>query len=82
MDNTIFNERLKLAMERRGMEIAELSALSGVSKDTLRSWRNKRYLPGGVYSLIQVADALHVSIDWLLGRTRKKNGSDRQAKGD
>lgn len=82
MSETVFNRRLKLAMEKRGIDKAELTKMTGVSKDTIGSWMRKDHLPGGVYNLISVADALDVSIDWLVGRKRKNAGSDKSASGD
>ncbi len=66
MDIKKFSERLSLCMEQRGLNGAELSALSGVTAATISRYLNGLRQPT-VQNLVLLADALCVSVDYLLG---------------
>ena len=67
----IFSERLSDIMSDRGLTAKALADLSGLSKYTIDNYRSlsgHSELPNGT-TLYLLADALDVSIDYLLGRT-------------
>lgn len=61
-----FTERLRKAMELRGMTQAEIIEKTGINKGALSSYVSGRYEPkqNNTYLLAQ---ALDVSVAWLLG---------------
>lgn len=59
-------ERIKTALQIRGMSAAELSRKSGLDKGSISNYLKGKYLPK--QSAIGVmASALHVSPAWLMG---------------
>ena len=67
----IFSERLCDIMDRKHISVPELAKKSGISKWTIYGYRTVyEKLPMGA-SLWLLADALNVSIDYLVGRTDK-----------
>lgn len=58
-------ERIYEAMDAKGMSQAELSRLSGVSKSSLSRYLGGDEMPAS--KLAAIADALRVSVDYLLG---------------
>lgn len=66
MDARKFSERLSLCMEQNGLNGAELSSISGVTAATISRYLNGLRMPA-VDNIIQLADALDVSVDYLLG---------------
>ncbi len=66
MDIKKFPERLSYCMEQHNLNGAELSALSGVTTATISRYRNGLRKPT-IENLIQLAEALNVSVDYLLG---------------
>ena len=59
--------RLRDARERRLLSVPELAARLGVSRFMLHSIEQGR-AGTSVGWLVEIADALDVSLDWLLGR--------------
>lgn len=66
MDIKKFSERLSHCMGQRGLNGAELSALSGVTTSTISRYLNGLRMPT-IDNIILLADALGVSVDYLLG---------------
>jgi transcriptional regulator with XRE-family HTH domain len=66
MDAKKFSERLSLCMKQNGLNGAELSSISGVTTATISRYLNGLRVPT-VDNIIQLADALNVSVDYLLG---------------
>ena len=63
-----FSARLRETRQKRELEQAELSALSGIPATSISHFEAGRRRPSLV-NLRNLADALKVSIDYLLGRT-------------
>lgn len=63
-----FPARLRATRERRELEQIELSALCGIPATSISHFEAGRRKPSLV-NLRNLADALQVSIDYLLGRT-------------
>ena len=61
-----FQERLNRAMNEKGIRAVDLSAASGVSESMLSCYRSGRYEATQV-NLQKIAEALNVSIAWLMG---------------
>lgn len=61
-----FGEKLNMILKERKMSIAELSRRSGISADTLYSYRrrNSRKIDPEVYTA--VADALNIDVTYFL----------------
>lgn len=66
MDIDKFSNRLSQCMKQRNLNGAELSELSGVTAATISRYVNGLREPS-VSNVIQIADALNVSVDYLLG---------------
>lgn len=62
-----FGKNLRAARAERGLTRAALANSSGYPVRTLEEWEHERVSPR-VTNLLDVADALDVSIDALLGR--------------
>lgn len=65
----ILNERLFIIMQQRGMSSIDLSVKSGIMKSGICRYLNYpkyKVLPS-LTTLCAIAQALNVSIDWLLG---------------
>lgn len=62
----IFAERLKLALEKRRMMQKDLSEAIHVSRWVVTKWCSGAQMPQSRY-LPDIARALSVSIDWLMG---------------
>ena len=61
-----FKNRLELAMQRSGMTAAELSRISGIREGAISSYRKGTY-KATQSNLERLAEALHVTIPWLMG---------------
>ena len=57
-------ERIKMMMKVRNTSTNEISHDLGVSRQTIHSWTNDRIKPNG-NNLNNLADYLHVSVEWL-----------------
>lgn len=66
MDINNFSERLSFCMKERNLNGIELSALSGVTAATVSRYLNGLRNPT-VENVVLLADALNVSVDYLLG---------------
>ena len=72
-----FPARLREVRERGGLEQAELSVLSGIPATSISHFEAGRRKPSLV-NLRNLADALKVSVDYLLGRTNNPRGACRR----
>jgi transcriptional regulator with XRE-family HTH domain len=61
-----FRENLKYELSYSGMLVKELAALSGVSKYSLDNYLNKRGQVPSVDSGVKIAQALGVSVEYLV----------------
>jgi len=66
MDIDKFSQRLSFCMRQRKLNGAELSTLSGVTTATISRYINGLREPS-VSNVILLANALNVSVDYLLG---------------
>lgn len=66
MDIDKFSNRLYQCMKQRNLTGVELSSLSGVSAAAISRYINGLREPS-VSNVIQIANALNVSVDYLLG---------------
>ncbi len=62
-----FSERLPVLLEHFHITKYRLEKQTRLSDETVRRWQKGRYLPT-VESLIRLADSLHCSVDFILGR--------------
>lgn len=61
-----FSERLKLAMELKRIKAVELSKCTGLSQGIISNYRSGRF-EASQTNLQKLAEALDVSIPWLMG---------------
>ena len=61
-----FPDRLKWAMNEKAIKAVDLSRLSGISESMISCYRSGRYIATQV-NLQKLAEALDVSIPWLMG---------------
>ncbi|WP_312068655.1 helix-turn-helix domain-containing protein, partial [Leuconostoc lactis] len=73
---TIF-ERIKETSKKRGLNIAQLEKEAGLKERAVYAWKKSK--PSGE-ALSSVADVLHVSTDYLLGRTDEMNATSSDKK--
>lgn len=66
----LFPERLLIAIHRRKITQRELAERIGVSPKVISKYVRGRSTPT-LDTLYKIADALDVSVDWLLGRTNE-----------
>ena len=60
--------RLGLALEEAGMSEQQLAARLGSRASRVNNWTRGRQ-PPSLLSIVQVADVLGVSVDWLVRRS-------------
>ena len=72
MDNTRFAERLNRAMKLRNLSPGMLSIKTGLTDKMIRNYQRGKSQPSA-YSASQLAIALGVSMDWLIGRGEEKD---------
>jgi len=60
------SRNIKLLLEERELTLTQASKLSGISKGTLAGWLNGSSINPRLDQLIQLADALNVSLDFLI----------------
>ena len=64
---SVFHERLKEARKNAGLTQKELAQKTGIAARTICTYERDK-LPG-LEGTAKIADALSVSVDWLLGRS-------------
>ena len=62
-----FGKRLKAARKTKGMTQTDLGKVVNVTKGTVSSWETGVRLPN-INTLVQLADLLSCTTDYLLGR--------------
>jgi len=65
-DKTKFPERLKAAMEVRGMKANDLARLTGIDKAAISNYRSGAYVPK-TDKLLLISETLRVNEAWLMG---------------
>jgi len=65
-----FAKSLHDTMHDRRMSVKELSEKTGIAQNLLSEYRNGKKFPGKPESLHKIADALGVTIDYLLGYSK------------
>ena len=63
-------ERIKETAKKNGLSLQDTATKAGIGINTIYGW--KRYVPASA-KLQAVADALHVTTDYLLGNTDDPN---------
>ena len=63
----VFAKRLRQAIEKSGLSVKQVAASIYVDCTTVYYYQQGVRLPGAM-NLRLLADVLHVSVDWLLGR--------------
>ena len=66
-----FKERIKELRKEKGLTQKQIANELRVSEDTVYNWEKGRSEPS-IVDLINLAIVLDVTIDYLVGRTRKK----------
>lgn len=64
---TLFQTRLKEAMDRRGLRATDLAARTGLSKPRISQYLKGLYIPKSE-AILTIAEVLEVSPAWLMGR--------------
>lgn len=59
-------QRLREAMNTRGIKASELAEKSGVSKSNISGYMNGKYTPTNI-NAIKIANVLQVQPEWLMG---------------
>ena len=72
---TSIQERLWELRKDKGLNLEELSKLTGISKSALGSYEKEDYKEINHGNLITLADFYGVSVDYLLCRTENRDGS-------
>lgn len=68
VDKKVLGMRLAAARSAKGLSQRKLGALIGISGPAIAGIETGPYWPS-VDTLVDLADALDVSLDWLCGRT-------------
>ena len=69
------HEAMKAARRKSGLKQWQLALLAGLSPAQLCWYETGRATPG-LYALVAIADALHISIDELIGREKGGKNHD------
>lgn len=68
---SVFGERLYIIRKARGLTQEQLEAKSGVSSAMISHFETGERQKASADNLVKLAEALNVSIDYLLGRTEE-----------
>jgi transcriptional regulator with XRE-family HTH domain len=79
MRTEVFRQRLKACRKHRKLSQGRLAKLLNCHRITVLHWEKGRQNPP-LPLLIDLADELRISLDWLLGRDEYVSLSDRDAK--
>ena len=71
---SIFEMRLKQARKAKGFSQKQLGEKVGKTQNAINLYENSSRLINKIKTLVLIADALNVSLDWLCGRTDKMSG--------
>lgn len=73
-DPELFSDRLRQAIKANGMSQRAVAKAAGCTVENLNKMtRGKIKLGPSAYWLVQIATALNVSADWLIGLTGKED---------
>lgn len=78
---TTFAERLKEAMRLRGITASELARMTGIGESDISRYRSAKY-EAAQENLQKLAEALDVSIPWLMGFDVPMSTYQRVVSGD
>ena len=67
----MLNERIREIRLARKISQVELAKALGVTKQSVSNWENDNIQPS-IDMLVKIADVLHVSTDYLLGRDEQR----------
>lgn len=67
-------ERVKLLAKERGISLLKLNDTANLGKNAIYKWKSQT---PSTENLQKIADALHVSVDYLLGNTEERNESKK-----
>ena len=70
-----FSENLRFIMESRDIQVKELSARTGISVNTLKSYLKADAVEPKVSNAVLIARALHVSVESLASDPESPEGS-------
>jgi len=70
----VFSERLRQERERKGLSQADLASKSGLQPSAISHFETNNRAPS-FENLKKLADALSVTIDYLIGRAEEPKGS-------
>lgn len=66
--NNVFGTRLKQRRLSKGISRPMLTTMTGVATNTIHGIENGKNMPM-LYNAMLLAEALDVSLDWMVGRT-------------
>ncbi|MCW6076983.1 helix-turn-helix domain-containing protein [Clostridium sporogenes] len=66
-------DRLKYERLRKDLNQTEMAKLLNVSKQTVSNWENGNRIPDTL-TLSKLADFFNCSVDYILGRSKNRNG--------
>lgn len=72
-------DRIKKISKQRGFSLTKVNDMANLGTNTIYSWKHKE---PGINNLKAVANVLHVSVDYLLGKTDNPSTSSMPKKVD
>lgn len=72
-------DRIKKISKQRGFSLTKVNDMANLGTNTIYSWKHKE---PGINNLKAVANVLHVSVDYLLGKTDNPSTSSMSKKVD
>lgn len=75
---SVFSERIRQERRKQGLTIEQLAERAYISPDTLTSYLRKSATTPSLPNAMAIADALHVSLDYLCGMNEVKEISHEQ----
>mgnify|MGYP003571263459 CR=1 FL=1 len=80
-DVGVFGDRLRNAIRRRDMSVAEVADKAGISQTSIFYYMSNSANPS-LFSLVNLAKVLNVSLDWLVGLKPFEYQQFRQNRGN
>ena len=68
LNRKIFVERLKLLRDQKHITMVDVAETLGIRKQSIHQWETTKALPSAD-KLVELADVLDVSLDYLVGRS-------------
>lgn len=72
-------DRIKKISKQRGFSLTKVNDMANLGTNTIYSWKHKE---PGINNLKAVAEVLHVSVDYLLGKTDDPDVNTKSKKVD